>query len=250
MKERLQKVISQAGLASRRHAEALITAGRVSVNGKIVSELGAKVETLRDVVTVDGKPLAAEKKFYVLLNKPRGIMTTLSDPEGRKTVSSLVADVPARLYPVGRLDYNTEGLLLLTNDGVVTHALTHPSHRIAKTYIAEVVGKPFEEKLDLLRVGVRLSDGMTAPAKIRLIEHDGEKNISKLEIIIYEGRNRQVRRMCELIGHPVNKLKRVKFAFLTLEGLRRGRYRHLQPEEVQELKRLAVVSAAEKSSEE
>ena len=239
MAERLQKVISQAGIASRRHAEELITAGRVTVNGKTVSELGAKVEPGRDIVTVDGKAIAAEKKYYILLYKPRGIVTTMDDPEGRKTVSELLADIPARLYPVGRLDYNTEGLLLLTNDGPLTHALTHPSHNISKTYIAQVVGKPTEEKLDQLRIGIRLDDGVTGPARIRRTEYDTEKNVSKLEIIISEGRNRQVRRMCEAIGHPVNKLKRVKFAFLTLEGLRRGRYRQLAPTEVEELKRLA-----------
>lgn len=239
MAERLQKIISQAGVASRRHAEELITAGRVTVNGKIVSELGAKVEPGRDSVAVDGKPLTAEKKYYILLYKPRGIVTTLDDPEGRRTVTELVAGIPARLYPVGRLDYNTEGLLLLTNDGSLTHALTHPSHNISKTYIAQVVGKPTEEKLDKLRIGIRLEDGLTSPAKIRFIGYDGEKNVSQLEIIISEGRNRQVRRMCEAIGHPVNKLKRVRFAFLTLEGLRRGRYRHLAPDEVAELKQLA-----------
>jgi 23S rRNA pseudouridine2605 synthase len=239
MAERLQKVISQAGVASRRHAEELITAGRVTVNGKTVSELGVKVQPGRDKVAVDGKELAAEKKFYVLLYKPRGIVTTMDDPEGRKTVSELVDDIPARLYPVGRLDYNTEGLLLLTNDGPLTHALTHPSHNISKTYIAQVVGKPAEEKLDKLRIGIRLDDGMTSPAKIHLTEHDNVKNVSTLEIVISEGRNRQVRRMCEAIGHPVNKLKRVKFAFLTLEGLRRGRYRQLDTDEIEHLKRLA-----------
>ncbi|MDR3591463.1 MAG: pseudouridine synthase [Negativicutes bacterium] len=240
MAERLQKVISQAGIASRRHAEELITAGKVTVNGKTVTELGTKVQLGKDVVTVDGKPIAAQKKHYILLYKPRGIVTTLEDPEGRRTVSELVADIPARLYPVGRLDYNTEGVLLLTNDGPLTHALTHPSHNISKTYLAEVVGKPTEEKLDRLRIGIRLEDGITAPARIRLVEHSSEKNTSRLEIIISEGRNRQVRRMCEAIGHPVDKLKRVKFAFLTLEGLRRGRYRQLSPEEVQELKALAL----------
>jgi 23S rRNA pseudouridine2605 synthase len=243
MRERLQKVISQAGIASRRHAEELITAGRVTVNGKIVSQLGAKVETLRDKVAVDGKPLASEKKFYILLNKPRGIVTTLRDPEGRKTVATLVKDIPVRLYPVGRLDYNTEGLLLLTNDGALTHVLTHPSHHISKTYVAEVSGKPSEEKLDLLRVGIRLEDGVTAPAKIRLLEYNDDNNTTKLEIVIFEGRNRQVRRMCETIGHPVNKLKRIKFAFLTLEGVRRGKYRQLLPEEVAELRQTAVAVA-------
>ncbi len=239
MPERLQKIISQAGIASRRHAEELITAGRVTVNGRVVAELGAKVEPGRDVVAVDGRPLAGEEKYYLLLNKPRGVVTTLSDPRGRKTVAELIAAVPARLYPVGRLDYNTEGLLLLTNDGQLTHALTHPSHEIGKTYVATVAGRPAEEKLDRLRMGITLEDGVTAPARVRLTGYDPAADAATLTIVIHEGRNRQIRRMCEAIGHPVSKLKRTEFAFLTLEGVHRGRYRHLEPEEVAELKKLA-----------
>lgn len=239
MPERLQKIISQAGVASRRHAEELITAGRVTVNGLVVAELGAKVEPGRDVVAVDGRPLAGEAKVYVLLHKPRGVVTTVTDPRGRRTVTDLTADIAERLYPVGRLDYNTEGLLLLTNDGALTHALTHPRHEIDKTYIATVVGKPSEEKLDRLRMGVKLEDGTTAPARVRMTGYDLEKNATTLEIVIHEGRNRQVRRMCEAIGHPVDKLKRTKFAFLTLEGVRRGSYRHLEPEEIERLRKLA-----------
>ncbi|HWQ60716.1 MAG TPA: pseudouridine synthase [Negativicutes bacterium] len=238
MPERLQKIISQAGVASRRHAEELITAGRVTVNGRVVAELGAKVEPGRDVVAVDGQPLAGEAKVYVLLNKPRGVVTTLSDPRGRKTVAELVADIPARLYPVGRLDYNTEGLLLLTNDGELTHALTHPSREITKTYVATVTGRPNEEKLDKLRMGITLDDGVTAPARVRFIAYEPEQNTSTLQMIIHEGRNRQIRRMCEAIGHPVDKLKRTEFAFLTLEGVHRGRYRRLAPEEVTRLRQL------------
>ena len=240
MPERLQKIISQAGVASRRRAEELITAGRVTVNGRVVAELGAKVEPGRDVVAVDGQPLAGEGKVYVLLNKPRGVVTTLSDPRGRRTVAELVADIPARLYPVGRLDYNTEGLLLLTNDGDLTHALTHPSHEIGKTYVATVVGRPSEEKLDRLRIGITLEDGVTAPARVKLTGYDPEKNAATLQIVIHEGRNRQIRRMCEAIGHPVDKLKRTEFAFLTLEGVQRGRYRRLEPEEVDKLRQMAA----------
>jgi 23S rRNA pseudouridine2605 synthase len=239
MPERLQKIISQAGIASRRHAEALITAGRVTVNGRVVAELGAKVEPGRDVVAVDGRPLAGEDKYYILLNKPKGVVTTLSDPRGRKTVADLVAAVPARLYPVGRLDYNTEGLLLLTNDGPLTHALTHPSHEINKTYVATVAGRPSEEKLDRLRLGITLEDGVTAPARVRLTGYDPATDTSVLVIVIHEGRNRQIRRMCAAVGHPVEKLKRTEFAFLTLEGVHRGRYRHLEPEEVAALRELA-----------
>ncbi|WP_425061111.1 Ribosomal large subunit pseudouridine synthase B [Sporomusa carbonis] len=238
MLERLQKVIAQAGIASRRDAEELIKAGRVTVNNIVVTELGTKIEPKRDKVAVDGKPLTAEKYVYVLLNKPKGVVTTLEDPRGRKTVADLVANIPERIYPVGRLDYNTEGLLIMTNDGDLTYALTHPSHEIAKTYLAKVEGYPPEEKLDLLRAGIKLEDGITAPAKINIVAVDREKGLTTLEIIIKEGKNRQIRRMCEAIGYPVKNLKRVKIAFLTLEGLRRGQYRQLLPGEVEELKRL------------
>ncbi|HWR45261.1 pseudouridine synthase [Sporomusa sp.] len=238
MLERLQKVIAQAGIASRRDAEELITAGRVTVNGKVVTELGTKIESRRDRVAVDGKPLKAEKYVYILLNKPKGVVTTLEDPRGRKTVADIVAKIPERIYPVGRLDYNTEGLLIMTNDGDVTYALTHPSHEIAKTYLAKVEGYPPEEKLDKLRVGIKLEDGVTAPAKINIVDIDREKELTTLEIIIYEGKNRQIRRMCEAIGYPVKNLKRIQYAFLTLEGLRRGQYRQLLAGEVEELKRL------------
>jgi len=238
MQERLQKVISRAGIASRREAEKLITAGRVSVNGVVQRELGTKVDPERDIVAVDGKPIAAEKKVYILLNKPKGIVTTCADPQGRKTVLDLLGEVPARIYPVGRLDYNTEGLLLLTNDGELAHALTHPSRQIDKTYIAKVKGIPAEEKLDLLRMGIKLEDGLTAPAKVNVVDVDREKNVTTLEITIHEGKNRQIRRMCDAIGHPIKNLKRVRFAFLTLEGLRRGQFRYLSYGEVQKLKRL------------
>lgn len=238
MLERLQKVIAQAGIASRRDAEELITAGRVTVNGKVVTELGTKIDSRRARVTVDGKPLKAEKYVYILLNKPKGVVTTLEDPRGRKTVADIVAKIPERIYPVGRLDYNTEGLLIMTNDGDITHALTHPSHEIAKTYLAKVQGFPPEDKLDRLRVGIKLEDGVTAPAKINVVNIDREKELTTLEIIIYEGKNRQIRRMCEAIGFPVKNLKRVQYAFLTLEGLRRGQYRQLLAGEVEELKRL------------
>ncbi len=238
MLERLQKVIAHAGIASRRDAEEIITAGRVTVNGKVVTELGTKIEPRRDRVAVDGKMLKAEKYVYILLNKPKGVVTTLEDPRGRKTVADIVTKIPERIYPVGRLDYNTEGLLIMTNDGDITHALTHPSHEIAKTYLAKVEGFPPEEKLDKLRVGIRLEDGVTAPAKINIVDIDREKELTTLEIIIYEGKNRQIRRMCETIGHPVKNLKRIQYAFLTLEGLRRGQYRQLLAREVEELKLL------------
>ena len=168
--ERLQKIISKAGLASRREAEKMIVEGRVSVNGKVVTELGTKIDIKKDKVFVDNKKIAIENMVYLILHKPKGIVTTLKDEKGRMTVIDLIKDVPERVYPVGRLDYNTEGLLILTNDGELTNKLIHPSFKIYKTYIAKVKGIPAEEKLDILRVGVRLEDGITAPAKVNIIE--------------------------------------------------------------------------------
>ena len=242
--ERLQKVISQAGIASRREAETLITAGRVSVNGKVATELGVKIDPVKDRVRVDGKLIRGEKLVYLLLFKPKGVVSTLSDPEGRETVAGLTDGVPQRVYPVGRLDYNTEGALLLTNDGNLTHALLHPSRHVLKTYIARLKGIPGEDALDKLRVGIRLDDGITAPAEVYLLEADREKGDCRIEISIHEGRNRQIRRMCEAIGHPVKQLKRIRFAFLTLDGLKRGQYRLLTEAEVKRLKLLASEAAA------
>lgn len=236
--ERLQKVIAQAGIASRRHAEQLIKDGRVHVNGKAVTELGTKVSAVKDRITVDGKPLKREtKKYYILLNKPKGYVTTMADPQGRKTVADLVKAIPARLHPVGRLDYDTEGLLLMTNDGDLTNALTHPKHEIKKTYAVRVAGVPKTSDLELLSRGVELMDGLTAPAEVAMIDIiDGN---AILEITIHEGRNRQVRRMCEKIGCPVIRLKRKRLAFLTLDKVARGRYRHLTAQEINGLKKLA-----------
>lgn len=238
MLERLQKVMSQAGVASRRECEKIIQQGRVTVNGKIVTELGTKVMPGNDRIMVDGKRIQGEKLIYILLNKPKGVLTTLTDPQDRKTVASLVADIPERIYPVGRLDYNTEGLLLLTNDGALTHSLIHPSKKIDKTYIAKVGGRPAPEKVDLLRVGIELEDGMTAPAIIDVIEYDRDRDLTSLKVTIHEGKNRQIRRMFAAIGSDVKQLKRIKFAFLTLEGVKRGGYRHLFAREVEELQRL------------
>lgn len=238
MQERLQKIISKAGIASRREAETLIQSGRVSVNNVVVTELGAKAELEHDVIKVDNQVLASKKKIYILLYKPKGIVTTLSDPEGRTTVTELLKEIHERIYPVGRLDYNTEGLLLLTNDGELTHKLTHPSHNIDKTYLTKVKGITTEEKLDLLRMGIKLEDGVTAPAKVVIKDFDYAKNSTDVEITIHEGRNRQVRRMFEAIGHPVKQLKRTQYANLTLRGLKRGRYRHLEEKEVEALKKL------------
>jgi 23S rRNA pseudouridine2605 synthase len=235
MEERLQKVLAQAGVASRREAEEYITAGRVKVNGKVVKELGTKVGP-DAFIMVDGHAIQRERKTYLLFYKPRGVVTTMKDPEGRKSIADYVKDIPQRVYPVGRLDYNTEGLLLLTNDGELAQAMTHPSHEVNKTYEVTVPGIVPQEKLDLLRVGVKLEDGMTAPAIVNLTGYDYEKNLTRFNVTIHEGRNRQVRRMCDYIGFPVRYLRRVQMGTLTLDGLRRGDCRKLFNEEVEALR--------------
>ncbi|MCH3915112.1 MAG: rRNA pseudouridine synthase [Acidaminococcaceae bacterium] len=232
--QRLQKVMAAHGIASRRECEKIILAGRVKVNNKIITELGTKVGP-KDFVTVDGKGLKPAGKRYILMYKPRGVVSTMKDPQGRKTVAEMLKDLQERLYPVGRLDYSTEGLLLLTNDGALTQKLTHPSKEINKTYAVEADGLITEEKLDLLRMGVPLEDGLTAPAFVELQSIDKEKNTSKFQVTIHEGRNRQVRRMCDFIGFPVRNLKRIKLANLTLDGMKRGTFRDLTQEELKEL---------------
>lgn len=235
--ERLQKVMAACGVASRRECEKYITAGRVAVNGKTITELGTRVGP-RDTITVDGKPLRRlAAKRTILLYKPRGVVTTMKDPQGRRTVADLVAKLPQRLYPVGRLDYQTEGLLLMTNDGELAQHLTHPSHHVNKTYEVEVRGSVPEEKLDLLRLGVPLDDGLTAPALVYVKEVDTVKHVTKFTITIHEGRNRQVRRMCDFIGFPVKHLKRIQVGNLTLEGMKKGQYRDLTPEELTDLEK-------------
>ena len=229
--ERLQKIIARAGVCSRREAENLISAGRVTVDGKIIKELGAKAD-LNQKIRVDGKLLRFDtEKIYLILNKPRGYVSTAHDERGRRTVLDLLDEnfSSKRLYPVGRLDLNSEGLILLTNDGDLTNALLHPRFEIKKTYRAKISGTVTEEKLDKLRAGIELDDGLTAPAEIYRLDKD------LVEITIHEGRNRQVRRMFAAIGCDVKRLKRVRFANLTLEGLGVGKFRELTPDEVKEL---------------
>jgi 23S rRNA pseudouridine2605 synthase len=236
MKERLQKLIAAAGLASRREAERWISAGRVTVNGQTAA-LGDSADSACDRVEVDGRPLlVGERKYYVLLNKPVGYVTTLSDPEGRPVVTDLVREVPARLHPVGRLDLTTEGLLLLTNDGELTHRLAHPRHEVEKTYLVRLRGSLSAAARRQLAEGVMLEDGLTAPARVEKVRVTGSH--TWLEITIREGRNRQVRRMCEAVGHPVSRLKRIRLAFLELGTLPAGKYRILSAAEVARLKRL------------
>lgn len=236
--ERLQKFLAQAGVASRRKSEEIILEGRVKVNGKIVKELGVKVDPNKDQITVDGKPIKQpEKKVYLMINKPRGYVSTVEDEKGRKTVLDLLDNVKERVYPVGRLDYDSEGLLLLTNDGELTYALTHPKHEIGKTYRVRVKGIPSVEKLEHLARGVELEDGVTAPARV-FLTHVLNGN-ALLEITIHEGRNRQVRRMCEKIGHPVIRLVRTHVGPLEMRKLGSGEVRTLSIRELNAIKSAA-----------
>ena len=236
--ERLQKVLAHAGVASRRKAEELILQGKVKVNGKVITELGTKVSA-SDTVEVEGVKLEKEQKVYYLLYKPRGVISAVTDDKGRKTVTDLLPHVTERLYPVGRLDYETSGLLLLTNDGDFSYALTHPKFKVDKTYVARVKGIPLKEQLRPLERGIVLEDGKTAPAKVKLLSGERKTNKAIVEITIHEGRNRQVRRMFEAIGFPVQKLKRERFGFLTLHGLNAGEWRELTTHEVKQLRVLA-----------
>ncbi|CAH8771501.1 pseudouridine synthase [Paenibacillus dendritiformis] len=237
MEERLQKIMANAGVASRRKCEQLILDGKVEVNGEVVTALGVKADPATDIITVNGKPITANaNKVYAAFHKPKGVITSMSDPEGRKTVLDFVKGIGARVYPVGRLDYDTEGLLLLTNDGDLANMLMHPRHHVAKTYHATVKGIPHGDLLEKLREGIQLEDGMTQPAEVEYHDVDMERKSATISITIYEGRNRQVRRMFEAIGHPVVKLKRVQFGNIFLQGIPRGKFRHLTKSEVNELK--------------
>lgn len=231
MEERLQKLLAAAGVASRREAEKLITAGRVQVNGQVITELGYKCGP-RSRISVDGKAVKQEQKAYYLFNKPKGVVTTMEDPQGRPCIATYVKQLGQRVYPVGRLDYNTEGLLLLTNDGALAQALTHPSRRVGKTYTVRVKGLMEDGDLDRLRLGVRLEDGPTAPAVTELLNRDRVKGLTQFNLTIYEGRNRQVRRMCEALGFLVRDLRRIRLGPLTLQGTPRGRLRPLSETEV------------------
>lgn len=228
--ERLQKVLARAGIGSRRVAEDLIEDERVTVNGR-VAVLGARVDVDHDVVAVDGVPIGVRPgSVYYLLNKPAGVVTTADDPQGRPTVVELVPSEP-RVHPVGRLDLDTEGLLLLTNDGQLTHRLTHPSFGVEKEYVAEVEGEPGRGALRQLREGVELEDGPTAPAKVSALSP------GVLRLVIHEGRNRQVRRMCAAVGHPVVRLVRTRIGPLRDTRLKPGEWRELLTDEVREIER-------------
>lgn len=236
--ERLQKVIAHAGIASRRKAEELILQGQVKVNGVVVRELGTKV-TPADDVEVNNVKIESEKKVYHLLYKPKSVISAVSDDRGRKTVVDLFPNVEERIFPVGRLDYETSGVLLLTNDGDFANKMTHPRYNIDKTYVAKIKGVLRREEVLALEKGVQLEDGMTAPARVNVISADDKLGKSIVAITIHEGRNRQVRRMFEAVGHPVSKLKRENFAFLTTYGLNAGESRELTTHEIKQLRVLS-----------
>ncbi|MFW6279288.1 MAG: pseudouridine synthase [Bacillota bacterium] len=234
--ERLQKYMAHAGVASRRKSEDIIAEGRVKVNGEVVTEMGFKIDPQQDTVTVDGEVISREEKVYILFNKPTGCVCTVDDPRGRKTVLDYIDGVSQRIYPVGRLDYDTSGLLIITNDGQLTNILTHPSYEIDKTYLVEIPGQLTAKEKKQLEEGVELEDGITAPAEAEIVYKNSDKTIFMLTI--HEGRNRQVRRMCEKIGHRAINLKRIGLAFLSLEQLSPGEFRFLTTEEVKKLKQI------------
>ncbi len=234
---RLQKFLAEANVASRRKAEEMIQAGRVRVNGKTVTELGTKVDDEKDIVEADGKEVRIVGKLvYIMLNKPEGCVTTAHDQFNRRTVLDLVEGVNERIYPVGRLDYDTSGLIILTNDGDLTYRLTHPKHNVAKTYIALVDSEPTAEEIHTFENGVVIDGRKTAKARLKVIKQDAVG--AYLMIVIREGRNRQVRKMCEAIGHPVRRLKRTATGKLTLGKLKKGQWRYLTDEEIAYLKSL------------
>ena len=238
--ERLQKVIAQAGICSRRKAEELITQGVITVNDKVVTELGTKVSE-KDKIMVNGKPLYnKEKLIYIVLNKPRNTIATVSDDRGRKTVIDCIEDVKQRIYPVGRLDFDTTGVLLLTNDGDLSNKLTHPSNEIDKIYIATIKGEITKDDLSLLENGVIIDGRKTSPCKAVLNKYNKEKSKSIVELTIHEGRNHQVKKMFEAINKEVIKLHRDSFAGISSKGLYEGQYRRLTPKEISELKKLTT----------
>ena len=246
MLERLSKVLARAGVASRRGAEKLLAEGRVTVNGAVAREPGTRVDAERDAIKLDGRRLGAPPAThtYLVLNKPRGYVTTLSDPQGRPTVRDLLRGVKARVYPVGRLDYHTEGLLLLTDDGELARDLMHPRSGVKKTYRAKVRGRPLAASLERLRQGVVVEGRRTLPAEARLV---GAGANAWLEVTVVEGRKHQVRRMLDAIGHPVQKLRRVRFDGLGLGRLAPGAVRRLTSGEVERLKRSVALSGGAKT---
>ncbi|MGI8315408.1 pseudouridine synthase [Halobacillus mangrovi] len=236
--ERLQKVIAHAGVASRRKAEKLIVDGKVKVNGKTVTELGTKVSS-NDDVEVEGVPIDKEQPVYYLLYKPRGVISSVSDDKGRKVVTDFLPEVEQRIFPIGRLDYDTSGLILLTNDGEFANLLMHPKHEVDKVYIAKTKGIPTKEQLQQLKKGLTVDGEYLKAVHAKIMSTDGKKNTAIVQIILHEGKNRQVRRMFDALGYPVDKLKRERYGSLELKGLNAGDYRPLKPFEVKQLRQMA-----------
>ncbi|RVU71834.1 MULTISPECIES: pseudouridine synthase [Lactobacillus] len=235
--ERLQKVIAEAGIASRRKAEKMITAGRVRVDGKVVTQLGTKVDTFSNV-TVDGQPIERESLHTYVFYKPRGVVSTAKDEKGRKTVVDFFEDLPYRLYPIGRLDYDTSGLLLMTNDGKLANLLMHPKNEVPKVYVAKIKGKLSPEEITTLKKGVKFDGHKSSPAKVKILKTNPKKDTQIVQLTIHEGHYHQVKRMFKAVGHLVEKLSRERYAFLTLDGLVSGKYRELTREEVDKLKHI------------
>lgn len=236
---RINKYIALCGVASRRKAEELILAGRVTVNDEVMTELSYKVDEENDIVKVDDKLIKEENKLvYILLNKPEGYITTVKDQFNRPSVLDLVSDIKERVYPIGRLDYETSGLLLLTNDGDLTYKLTHPKHEVDKTYVARVKGKLTKEEIERFKTGLKIEDYTTAPAKLKVIKYDEQRDSSLLEIKIHEGKNRQVRKMCKAINHPVLRLRRSAMGKIKIGDCEIGKYRYLTEDEIKYLKNL------------
>lgn len=239
MAERLHVVLARAGIASRRQAEELIQEGRVTVNGRVVIKPGTQVVWGQDIIRVDNRTVSRlEPKVIIVLNKPKGVLTTSHDPRGRPTTAELVSGIKARIFPVGRLDYHSEGLLILTNDGELAQRLQHPRFKIAKTYWTKVKGLPNQQAIQRLRTGVMLDGRRTAPASVKRIGTTGKN--AWLEITVTEGRNRQIRRMCSAVDHPVMKLKRVQYGPIRLGNLKSGFYRNLTPTETDRLQRFIL----------
>lgn len=233
MEERLQKILARAGIGSRRKCEELIRQGRVTVDGQLITSMGVKVDTAKAVVAFDGQPISSEKKIYILLNKPTGYVTTLSDPQGRPIVTDLLPKIKNRVFPVGRLDLNSEGALLLTNDGQMTNFILHPRYGVHKTYEITVDTAPDPELLHRLEQGIILDGTRTLPATIRLLSR--KKGKVRLKVILHEGKKRQVRKMFSAIGHPVNQLKRTAYGRLNIGSLQPTEYRFLTKKDIKNI---------------
>lgn len=245
MEERLQKILAEAGVASRRKAEELIAAGRVSVNGKIITEMGTKADKERDEIRVDNKPIKEPQHVYYLLNKPAGYICTLKDDKGRKTIRECLPEVKERIFPVGRLDYDTTGLIIMTNDGDFANRMMHPRYHLPKTYEVAVDGILTDQMLVMLTKGIELNDGMTLPAEVTLLSRKESTHKTVIQITIREGRNRQIKRMMEYFHCEVTRLNRIRYGCLEIGKLRQGEYRKIRSYEIRKLIRMSENASGE-----